>query len=89
MGSPVSHVVANLCMEFFEDRALTTTVNPPRFWKRYADDTFVILKQTKRDEFLKHINSLDPAIHFITEKQKQDGSMPFLDTYSPLKKMEP
>ena len=29
MGSPVSPVVANLYMEFFEDRALTTAVNPP------------------------------------------------------------
>ena len=44
------------------------------------DDTFVILKQTKRDEFLQHINSLDPAIQFTTEDPKQDGSMPFLDT---------
>ena len=29
MGSPVSPVVANLYMEFFEDRTLTTAVNPP------------------------------------------------------------
>ena len=29
MGSPVSPVVTNLYMEFFEDRALTTAVNPP------------------------------------------------------------
>ena len=44
------------------------------------DDTFVILKQTKRDEFLQHINSVDPAIQLTTEDPKQDGSMPFLDT---------
>ena len=80
MGSPVSPVVANLYMEFFEDRALTTAVNPPRWWKRYVDNTFVILKQSKREEFLQHINSVDPAIQFTTEESKQDGSMPFLDT---------
>ena len=31
MGSPVSPVLANLYMEFFEDRALSTAVNPPRW----------------------------------------------------------
>ena len=30
MGSPVSPVLANLYMEFFEDRALSTGVNPPQ-----------------------------------------------------------
>ena len=79
MGSPVSPVLANLYMEFFEDRALSTAVNPPRQWKRFVDDTFVILKQDKKEEFLQHINSVDPAIQFTTEEQKQDGSMPFLD----------
>ena len=80
MGSPVRPVVANLYMDFFEDRALTTAVNPPRWWKRFVDDTFVILQQSKRDEFLQHIISVDPAIQFTTEEQRQDGSMPFVDT---------
>ena len=79
MGSPVSPVVANLNMEFFGDRTLTTAVNPPRWWKRFVDDTFVILQQNKRDEFLQHINSVDPAIQFTKEEQRQDGSMPFLN----------
>ena len=52
---------------------------PPRWWKRFVDVTFVILKQDKKEEFLQHINSVDPAIQFTTQKQKQDGSMPFLD----------
>ena len=46
MGSPVSPIVANLYMESFEDRALTSAENPPRWWKRFQDDTFVILKQS-------------------------------------------
>ena len=33
MGPPVSPVEANLYMEFFGDRALTTAVKPPRLWK--------------------------------------------------------
>ena len=62
MGSPVSPVLANLYMEFFEDRTLSTVVNPPRWWKRIVDDTFVILKKDKKEEFLQHINSVDPSI---------------------------
>ena len=80
MGSPVSPVLANLYLDFFEDRASSTAVNPPRWWKRFVDDTFVILKQEKKEEFLQHINSVDPAIQFTTDEQKQDGSMPFMDT---------
>ena len=65
---------------FFDHRALTSAVKPPRLWRRYADDTFVILQQSHREEFLQHINSVDPSIHFTTEEAKQDGYMPFLDT---------
>ena len=80
MGSPVSPVVANLYMEFFEHRALTSAVNPPRLWRRYVDDTFAILQQSQREEFLQHSDSVDLSIHFTTEEAKQDGFMPFLDT---------
>ena len=61
MGSPVSPVVANLFMEYFAHRALTSAVNPPRLWKRYVDDTSVILQQSQKDEFLQHIDSVDPS----------------------------
>ena len=70
MGSPVSPVLANVYMEAFEDRALSTAVNPPRWWKRFVDDTFVILKKDHKEEFLQHINSVDPSIQFTTEEQK-------------------
>ena len=43
MGSPVSAVVANLYMEFFEDLALTSAPKRPRMWKRYVDDTCCIV----------------------------------------------
>ena len=66
MDPPVSPVLANLYMEAFEDRA-------------FVDDTFVILKKDHKEEFLQHINSVDPAIQFTTEEQNEDGSMPFLD----------
>ena len=40
MGSPVSAVVANLYIEFFEELALETALTRPRLWKRYVDVTF-------------------------------------------------
>ena len=55
-------------------------MNAPRLWKRYVDDTFVILQQSQKEEFLHHINSVDPSFKFTTEEPKDDGSMPFLDT---------
>ena len=70
MESHVSPVVANLYIEFFEHRALTSTVNPPRLWRRYVDDTFVILQQSQKEEFLQHINSVDPSILFYHRRSQ-------------------
>ena len=36
MGSPLSPVMANLFMEEFEKKALTTSTLKPRFWFRYT-----------------------------------------------------
>ena len=80
MGSPVSPIVANLYMEYLEQKALSTAPHQPRFWCRYVDDTFVIHKEANKQGFLQHINSVDPAIKFTMEDNKEDGSIPFLDT---------
>ena len=80
MGSPVSPIVANLDMEYLEQKALRTAPHTPRFWHRYIDDTFVIHKEVKKQGFLQHINSVDPAIKFTVEDNKEDGSTLFLDT---------
>ena len=75
MGSPVSSIVVNLYMEYFE-----YCHPPPRFWCRFVDDTFVILKEIHKQDFLQHINNVDPAIKFTVEDNKEDGAIPFLDT---------
>ena len=80
MGSPVSPIVANLYMEYLEQKALGTAPHPTRFCQRFVDDTFVIHKEVNKQDFLQHINSVDPAIRFTVEDNKEDGSIPFLDT---------
>ena len=80
MGSPLIPIVANIFMEQFEKEALETAPHPPSLWKRFVDDTFVILEAKYKDEFFHHINSLDTNIKFTAETSKADGSIPFLDT---------
>ena len=79
MGSPVSAVVANLYMEFFEKLALETAPTRPRLWKRYVDDTFCILRKGSTEEVLHHLNGVRPTIKFTVE-QEEDGKLPFLNT---------
>ena len=80
MVSPVSPIVANLYIEYLEQKAVSTGPHPPRFWHRFMDDTFVIHKEVNKQDFLQHINSVDPATTFTVEDNKEDGSIPFLDT---------
>ena len=78
MGSPVSVVVADLVMEDVESRALTTYPHPPKFWKRYVDDTLCALKTEEVDKFHCHINSIEDTIQFTIEKESE-SHIAFLD----------
>ena len=80
MGLPVSPIVATLYMECFERKALRSTINLPWAWFRFVDDTWVIQKQAHKQEFVEHLNKVDPAIKFIVEENKENGAIPFLDT---------
>ena len=61
-------------------KALSSAINPPRAWYRFVDDTLVNQKQAHKQEFLDHINSMDPAIKFTVEGNQENGAIPFLDT---------
>ena len=78
MGSPISPLIANIFMEEFDVKALSSTP-PPSLWLRFVDDTCVINKAEHSEALLQHINSLDPHIQFTVEPAQQ-GSLPFLDT---------
>ena len=79
MGLPVSPIIANLYMEFFELEAIKSATHPPRVWMRYVDDTFVVINKSNSQQFTDHINSIDPHIKFTQDPEK-DRTLPFLDT---------
>ena len=78
LESPVSVVVANLVMEDVEERAIDSFGQPPRVWKRFVDDTFVILDKVAVDKFFTHLNQIQTSIKFTMEGEK-DNCISFLD----------
>ena len=71
MGYPVSAVVANLYMEFFEELALKSAPSKPRLWKKYVDDTCCIVKKGTVEGLLSHLNSVRPSIRFTVEVERE------------------
>ena len=68
MGSLVSPIVANLCMEAFEINALDSYSGTRlKLWLRYVDNTLAVLEREETDQFLQHLNSLDPNIKLTQE----------------------
>ena len=80
MGSPISPLTANLFMEEFEVKALSTAPYAPCLWLRFVDGFYVIQKAEHSQQLLDHISTQDPLKQFTMEEQKQGLSLPFLDT---------
>ena len=79
MGSPVSATVANLVMEFVEEKAISTAAHLPRWWYRYADDSHACLQKKYVQDFHDHLNSINPHIQF-TKEVEENHCISFLDT---------
>ena len=79
MGSPVSLVIANLCVKIIEDTTLTTTAMPPRIYKRYVKNCFAIIEKDFVSIFLLNLNSVDPNFTFTLESEN-NGQIAFSDT---------
>ena len=80
MHSPLSPIVTNLFMEYFETKALASAQFHPKKWKRFVDDTCVIWPHghEKLDLFLNHLNSQSESIKFTMEIEENDRFL-FLD----------
>lgn len=80
MGSPLSPVVANIFMDHFEVKALSSAPLKPRKWVRYVDDTFVVWPHGAEEltNFLNHLNGVHERIQFTMETEDAN-QLPFLD----------
>ena len=81
MGSPVSPVIANIYMEYFE-KSVLGSLHPitTSWWKRYVDDVICTVKKVQVDILFNNINQMDAHIKFTMESPDSEGSIPFLDT---------
>ena len=81
MGSPVSPVIANIYVEYFEELVLgpLCPIATP-WWKKYVDDMKCIVRRDQVDILLNHINQMDGHTKFTVESPDSEGSIPFLDT---------
>ena len=79
MGSPVSPVIANIYMEYFESLAIPRSPTLIKWWFRYVDDVHSATRKDQVNKLQKHLNSIDPHIKFTIELPGTDG-LPFLDT---------
>ena len=75
IGSPVSPVAANICIEVTENTAIETTTTKPKTCKRFVDDSFAIIIKTAITSFLNLLNNIDPYI-----KHEQNNKISFLHT---------
>lgn len=66
MGSPLSPLAAEIFMEDFEKRALSSADLKPRYWFRYVDDTFVVRPHRRENQliFFQHLNKIHENIKF-------------------------
>ena len=79
MSNPLSPVLSNLYMEFFERDILSTIIPPNIHWFRYVDDVLSLWPcHLVYGEFLLQLNSLVPSISF-TIAIETHCNLPFLD----------
>ena len=77
MGNPLSPLVSELFMSAFETN-LQKQKLLPRFWCRYVDDVFSIVKKDKVDTTLNVLNEQFESIKFTFETE-QNRKICFLD----------
>ena len=79
MGGLASSATAEICLQAYENTAITTALRPPKIWERFVDDVYSILKRTHLEHIFHHISKLYQNIKF-TMDEESNGELAFLDT---------
>ena len=79
MGSPVSPVIINVYMEYFESLAIPSSPTLIKWWFRYVDDVHSANRNDQVNKLQEHLNSIYPHIKSTLELPRTD-ELPFLDT---------
>lgn len=82
VGSPLSPVVADLYMEWFEKHAIDSSLLKPKLWKRFVDNTHIIWPHGKEnlEKFKDHLNNQVGSIKLTMEVEARN-SISFLDIH--------
>lgn len=82
MGSPLSPVTANVCMQAFGNSALMQAPLKCTCFYHYVDDMFVVWLHgsEKLDEDVVYLNNFHANIKFV--EVEHGGGLPFLDIFS-------
>ncbi len=79
MGSPVSPIVCNLFMEWFEVKSFDSYSDPLWFSGRYVNDGVAVIKTSATESFTSHLNSQQKNIKWTSELES-NHTLVMLDT---------
>ena len=82
MGSPFGPTLANIIMTEFEQEIVKPLINSGliRFYKRYVDDTLILMKPSDVQLILTKFNSFHPNLQFTVD-EFSDKDIHFLDIH--------
>ena len=72
--------MANLVMEYVKQKAISSFSPSIKLWKRFVNDTFVIMQTNDVDRFFNCLNNVNSNIN-VTIELEQDGKLAFLDDH--------
>ena len=80
MGSSLGPVLANIILTEFEKTVISDLINcgTIKYYKRYVDDTLLVIKPSNIPALLKMFNQFDKNLKFTVDKFP-DGLVHFLD----------
>ena len=73
MGSPVSPVIANIYMEYFESLAIPSSPTLIKWCFRYVDDVHSATRKDQVNQLQEHLNLIDPHVKFIIKLPRTAG----------------